>query len=134
MPLTHTLRLQWNPGLANALDASLVQSADAEDNRVLSIADGVTDQEVVMSIDVSALKALYLLSDKAVTIETNNSGAPVNTFTLAANAPFVWTADMPALRDTAGAAVTTDVTKFYITNASGATATINIRVLQDSTP
>lgn len=134
MSFTHKIRQTFNPGEADQVDATVTQTADAEDSRSLSVADGVTDQEVVLAVDVSALKSLYMLSTKDVTVETNSASTPDNVFTLKANVPFIWQAGGPALRDTAGAAVTVDIAKLYVTNASGAAAAIEMRVLQDSTP
>lgn len=85
------------------------------------------------AIDVSQLKLLYLVSDQPLVLETNSGGSPVNVFTLAANVPFVWHSGLPALRDTAGTAVVTDITALYATVAGDTDAALQIRTLIDPT-
>lgn len=107
-------------------------TADALDQRELSIPDSTTDQEIVISIDVTAVKVFRIKSDQDVTIETNDPGpdpVPGNTLALVADQPYTWHEDaLDAFK------LTVDVTKLYVTNASGAAATVKILVLQDSTP
>lgn len=93
-----------------------------------SIAVG-TDTAIACAIDVSAVKAFWISSDAAVTIETNSGSAADDTLSLVANVPYVWhTSDYNAFL------LGTDVTVLYVTNASGGAATISLRVLQDPTP
>jgi hypothetical protein len=94
-----------------------------------TVASGSTDLLINVAIDVSAVKSFILLSDQAVTIETNNGAAPDNTIVLVANVAYVWTTDS---YDTFK--LTVDVTKIYVTNASGSTATIKLEALVDATP
>ena len=83
-----------------------------------SVADAATDAEITISIDVSAVKAFLVISSQNVTLETNSGGAPVDTITLLAGKPYVFvTGDYNAFL------LGTDVTAFFITNASGAAAT-----------
>lgn len=85
------------------------------------------------AIDVSQLKLLYIVSDQDLVLETNSGGSPVNVFTLAAGVPFAWHSGMPALRDTAGTAVTTDITGLFATVAGATDAILQIRTLIDPT-
>lgn len=95
-----------------------------------SISTGVTDDDIVLAIDVSAVKLFYIVSDAAVTVETNATDATGgNTLTLVANQPYFWhTGSYDTFK------LTADVTIAYITNASGSTANLKIRVIQDATP
>lgn len=87
-----------------------------------------TDTEVIWTADVSQVKYLFIHSDVACTIETNaTNAAGGNTLTLVANMPYIWTTDSYS-----SLALTSDVTKFYVTSA--ATGTLNIRMGFDSTP
>jgi hypothetical protein len=72
------------------------------------------------------------VSDQAVTVKTNSSGSPTNTFVLAAGVPlqFFVTAD-PAWRDSNGTIVA-DITALYVTNAGGTAANFQIRSLYNS--
>jgi hypothetical protein len=84
-----------------------------------TIATGVTDQEHVIGIDISALQVFYMVSDYAVTVQTNDGTTPDDTFTLVA--------DQPVVFETGGTnPFSADVTKIYVTNASGSTATLKI--------
>jgi len=94
-----------------------------------SIADSTTDGLVAFALDVSQVKAIYIKSDQDITIETNSSSAPDNTLALKSNIPYVWyTNKYDALVFTA------DITKIYVTNASGSAATLNIEAVYDATP
>ncbi len=102
----------------------LVTRLDAE-----AVADAQTDKQITLSLDVSAVQAFYLVSDQAVTIETNNGSAPDDTLVLVANVPYRWTTDS---YDTFK--FTTDITALFVTNASGAAAAISLEAVVDPTP
>lgn len=92
-----------------------------------------TDTQVVCTVDVSAVKVFFLYSSTAATVETNATNGSVNVFTLAAGVPFLWTSTQGgSFRDTAGTAVSTDITTIYVTNA--ASTTFVMQVLTDATP
>lgn len=94
-----------------------------------SIADAQTDKQVNYTLDVSACKSFFMVSDQNITVETNNGAAPVDTITLVADEPYYWNSDS---YDTF--LLGTDVTALFITNASGAAATLEIESLEDATP
>lgn len=94
-----------------------------------TIASGETDKEVAFALDVSQCVVFEITSDYAITVETNSGSAPDNTIALVANVPYRWcTGWYVAFK------LTVDVTKLFITNASGSTAALRIRALYDSTP
>ncbi len=89
-----------------------------------------TDALVNISLDVSAVTSIIIWSDRAITVETNaadHSGG--NILSLTAGVPYMWCTDS---YDTFK--LTADVTKLYITNASGASAQLEVRAIQDATP
>jgi hypothetical protein len=93
------------------------------------VADSVTDQEVLAEVDVATVRSMIISSDQDVLIETNNGGAPDETMNLKAGVPYVWnTSSSEAFY------FSIDITAFFITNSSGSTATVNFRILFDSTP
>jgi len=104
-------------------------TADAQNSREVAIADSETDFEVALALDVSEIKALYICSTQDVTLETNDGSTPDDTISLKANVPYIWHED--SYHD---CLLTTDVTALFITNASGAEATLIIEVAFDSTP
>ena len=84
-----------------------------------TVADGETDWQVAFSIDVSSLKIFYMVSDQAITVETNDGSSPQETFSLAANVPVVWQEGETAI-------FSGDVTDLFITNSSGSAATLKV--------
>lgn len=94
-----------------------------------SIATAQTDFNITVAIDVSAVKSFYMVSDKAVTVETNDGSAPDDTIVLVADIPYIWTTNS---YDTF--LLTADVTSLKITNASGSTATLKIEAIIDASP
>jgi hypothetical protein len=86
------------------------------------------DQLVALVLDVSQVKAIVILSDQDLTLETNNSGTPVDTLALKANVPYFWYTNKPQVL-----AFGTDITALYVTNASAAIASLKIEILVDPT-
>jgi len=129
MPFTHAITRSVSSSGGEGLGATNSYSAASETKLSETVADGITDKLVNIAIDVSEVKSFFILSDYAVTVETNDGGAPSNTLVLKANVPYMWDTDS---YDTFK--LTVDVTKIYLTNASGSTATVEIRLIQDPTP
>lgn len=114
---------------SGTVSRSLSFSASAVTELSESVATASTDTLISVSIDVSAVKAFYLVSSAAITVETNSGSAADDTLSLVAGQPYVW---HTGSYDTF--LLGTDVTGLYITNASGSTAAIELRVIQDATP
>jgi len=95
-----------------------------------AVATAETDYELNFDLDVSACKSFYLESDQDVTFETNSGAAADDTISLRANEPYVWHANSYEV----AFLLTVDVTSVFITNTSGATATIYCVALFDVTP
>ena len=107
------------------------QSAGERHDISESVPDSSTDLAITWSADVSEVKSLMILSDQALTLETNDGTTPTDTFTLVANEPIIWTAGAPG---SPSCPLTADVTALYATNASGSAATLTINMIQDPTP
>ncbi len=130
--MTHTINATWSDGNASVA-AKKTATGEAAQNLDVVIPALTTDQLVAFVMDVSQLKSLFLLAvDGALLVETNATTG-VNVFTLAANVPFVWVNVDAALRDTAGTAVTVDITNLRVTNGTAADLTLRIRALYDPT-
>jgi hypothetical protein len=95
---------------------------------------GANPESIALVMSVANIKWLYLVSDQDIVLKTNDANAPANVFTLKANVPFVWTAGGPALRDTAGTAVATDITSLKAINAGEVDANLEGRIGYDPTP
>lgn len=129
MAATHNIGLNWSGG-GLSLSNSKAYSATGEANIVgESVPDSTTDQAVNIALDVSAIASIYIVSTQALTIETNSATVPDNTITLVANVPYIWHTGSYFTN-----LLTVDVTVLYLTNASGAAATFNLRCVQDATP
>ena len=112
------------------LSQSVTSSGSNEINIDESIADSETDKEVTLIVDQSAMISIYIESDQDILIETNSGGAPTDSLTLVANEPISWTTNSVHSNP-----ITADITaNIFITNSSGSTANLKIRILQDSTP
>lgn len=125
MPFTNQLRVD---AFANALNVSAVRSFSGDNQLAITqaIANGTTNQEILAAIDVSATKFVVLSSDVALTLKTNSSGSPDNTINLSAGVPYIW-----GYGDYNSLLLTVDVAKFFVTNSSGSSATLNILALID---
>ena len=95
-----------------------------------TIVTATTDGLVACVLDVSQIKLFYMVSNVAITVETNSASAPDNTYTLAAGVPLVWKNDGEvALADVFAA----DITALYVTNASGSSSTFEVYCIYDPT-
>jgi hypothetical protein len=97
-----------------------------------SVANLSTDYEIqCKGVDVSALVMVYIKSTQDVTFETNaNDATGGNTLALKANEPYVWWTNAPFVNK-----LTEDiVTDVFVTNASGAAATVTFEAILDTTP
>jgi len=104
---------------------TLVQLIDGE-----TIADSVTDQQLTVAIDVSAVKGFLIVSEGgALTVETNNGTTPDDTLVLPAGRPYEWDTD-----SLDSFLLTADVTDLFLTNASGAAATLYAWAVVDPSP
>ncbi len=126
---TITKRWQYERGTTNrsyskTYIGTLVTVVDGE-----TVANSVTDQLLTLSLDVSAVKAFYIVSDQNITIETNNASTPTDTINLVANRPYEWDTDSYD-----SFLLTADVTAIYLTNASGSTATVYLEAVVDPSP
>lgn len=98
------------------------------------IADETTNGEVAFVADVSQVKSFILVATQDVMVETNDGTTPGNTFTLAANVPYIFPRVFgESWNDTEDDAVSTDITALFITNASGAEATFYLECIEDPT-
>jgi hypothetical protein len=104
------------------------KTSGAETQISETIADGTTNGLVAFTLDVSKALAVYISASADMTLKTNSSGSPDQTFALAAGVPLVWCEDMPTANP-----LTTDITALYATNASGDDGVLTVAVLVDPT-
>lgn len=128
MALTHTVETKVVTGARSVL-GSKVYSGDAESTLQVQIADGITDQQVNVAMDVSAIQSLLMTSDQDLTVETNSATVPDDTINLKANVPYLWTVDGYFAN-----LLATDVVALFLTNSSGELANFDLECVYDSTP
>ena len=133
MSLTTKITRSWNDGAVTNAWIKEVVTDSAGGSYSDSIPDLTTDKMLVLSIDITLLKALLIASDRDLTLEINHPGgtstAPDQTIALKANCPIDWCDD-----DIEDCPLDQDVTEIYVTNASGSAAQLEIRAPQDATP
>lgn len=130
MSFSHTLTRKWSSN-GVVLTQDVVTTSDAEDNRDISVASDATDALVAFVADYDQIKALYIVSDQDVLLETNSGSAPGDSIALKANKPLIWQSSDGYF----ACPFTTNVTALYLTNQSdpATAATVSIRMLVDST-
>lgn len=113
--------ISMDDGGGLSISGQLSVDADVRSGFEKSIPDGSTDLEIVVPITESTLVAFALSSNKDLTVKTNDSVSPQETFSLKNGEPTVWISG-----ETAGKPIAGDVTALYVTNASGASATLKM--------
>ena len=130
---TGVINIGFQGGGTNKPPVEISKSASGRISWEEDVPTGETDFEIACpSLDISACKQIFIMSTQNVTFETN-SGTPgegVDSLTLIANEPYPWWLGAPFVNK-----ITTDITTgVFITNASGATATISFEAIVDTTP
>lgn len=111
-------------------ESSVTITDPGDHNVYVEVDNGQTDKEVAIVFTHTRVKYYELLSDRDVTIETNAVDASGgDTIVLKAGAWVIWDEKDPHTK-----LFTAAVTKWYVTNASGAAALIIGRVIEDATP
>ena len=103
-------------------------TADTTVKLETTVNDGMTNFHRVLSVDASEIVMMGIHTTKAITIKTNSSSAPDQTFSLLANQGIVWSVNDESVTT---CPIDTDITDVYITNASGATADVKMYFLID---
>lgn len=125
---THNITINWTRA-GESLSEVVAVTADGEKNFDVTVNASTTDRQVDIAFEYADVKSLYLHSDVNLTLETNSGSSPTQTITLTADVPIIWYAN-------GGYACpfTSNVTKFYFTNATATAATVKFRLLEDLTP
>jgi hypothetical protein len=127
MPFTHTVSRNVST-LGTSVGGSETITAGAQLLLDEPIPNGSTNLSLVGTLDVSQIRSIFILSTQDVVLETNSGSSPANTINLVANKPYIWsTGDYSSLL------LTTDVTGFFVTNATANVATFTLYALYDTT-
>lgn len=115
------------PGVTVSGDAELVYDD--------MIPAATTNKQIVLALDVSELKGFVIVAEglatgKTMTLKTNSTSTPANTFTLTPASPGIaWHTGGPFTNP-----LTTDVTAIYVTSDDTAARRLRIYVCADVTP
>lgn len=90
----------------------------------ITLATGNSNVQYDLALTRSRMRTLIIESDQDVLIETNSGSAADNSIAIKAGVPLHWEAVSGYFANPFAAA---DVTSIFVTNVSGATATITIR-------
>lgn len=129
---THTIthNVKTDTGV-NVATSSYQVSASGEAYASTTVPAGTTNAEIDLAAIAANLKSVVLWSDQDVTVKTNSTGSPANTFALVAKQAIAWdTNQLPQYV----CPITTDVTKLYVTNAGTKDAVVKFVFLSDITP
>lgn len=128
MSLKHTYSLSVKNDSGSAVvAATYLYTASSEENFNDTAPFGDT-LEIDLPVDVSTIVSFYVVSNKAVTLKTNNNITPDQTFVLVANEPLWWNTDQTGLNP-----LTTDITTLFFVNGGLADATVKGGFLLDLT-
>lgn len=134
MAFTHTLGITYRTAAGTITSTTDSYSADSEINEDVSVSATTTNAEIDVAFDPTKIKSMVLYSDKAVTVKTNSTSAPVDTIAVAAAKQITWNTDSSATVPFGGTAGTTAITKFYVTNGGATAASVKFYCLLDLTP
>ena len=95
-----------------------------------TVPSGSTNYEIDMPVTVANILVSAIHSTQNLTLLTNSTSAPAQTINLIKNVPQLYSVNEPGSVKT----LTTDVTKFYATNSSGADAILLIGVATKQAP
>jgi hypothetical protein len=124
---------KWTKSLnrGGTVRPTLTKTITAEEELAIEITVPVstTDQQILIAFTMANLKSLFISASGPLTLKTNSTGAPDDTFALDDDSGVDW--DNQSLLDNP---ITANVTTMYVTNASGVnTADLKIYVLLDPT-
>jgi hypothetical protein len=122
VPVIITRKVKWG-GVEYEKTETLAPGG--EGNLSVTVPANSTDKHYALAVDQSELQAVFLSSDKAVTIKTNSDSAPGDTIVLAAGQAIVWSAADAAAKAELVCPFSVDVTSVYIT--AEAAANVEIR-------
>lgn len=99
------------------------------------IANGAANLRIDLPITLVQVVSLYMQAvGGALTVKTNDSGAPLDTIALVAGVIKDYDLDTPSLNFLGGVSNDTDITALYVSNASGGDVTLIVSAVLDATP
>ncbi|KKN81121.1 hypothetical protein LCGC14_0323400 [marine sediment metagenome] len=134
MSIDNLLRISTS-GAGTAINKTITITDEAILDLSFDVADGQTDEEHIIAVDVSEAKSVYIVSDQAIAMEWNDGAGTQGDMSLLAGEPVVWwSTQVTDGGNTLNPLGATDITSTFWTNASGSTANINFQVVSDASP
>ena len=129
MSVSHTIKTTYSRGTGPQIVSTSQIAAEGDDYINLDVAAASTNLQIDLAIVRARLKSIMITVTSALTLKTNSTSAPDNTFALLADKPLIWNVDS-LTADPFGA----DVTTIYVTTPSGPSVNLQIVTLFDRTP
>lgn len=126
---SRTIRYEYQRVAGDSIAREVTKTGSGVLSIEETVADSATDAEIVFSLDVSAVKAFMIVSDRDVLVQTNDGSSPDDSLSLLADEPYVW-----HVTSYDSFLLTQDITSIFVTNASGGIATLIIEAVFDVTP
>lgn len=126
MAFTQTLRLGWSQGGNTPATREVNQTGSVAPSLSQAIPNASTDLLLNFACDKATLQMFYLVSSQDLTLKTNSATVPGQTWALKAGVPLAWHVDAVEANPLAVA-----ITALFATNASGATAQLEVRALHN---
>lgn len=124
--ITYTMTAAVNDGTQTISKTVTLTGSDTRIDEAIPASQ--TNLLVNFALDISKCVGFYMVSDVAMTVKTNSSGSPQETFTLTADEPVFWN---DAMSMTISSLFAGDVTALYVTNTTA--GTLRIRAIYDPT-
>ncbi len=85
---------------------------------------GTVNKLFTLTFPFATIQAMVFESSQNLTVLTNSSGSPVNTYNLKGTSAFYWAIDIPHPNP-----FTVNITSFYVSNSGSVDSTFNFRAL-----
>jgi hypothetical protein len=130
MAVKHTITLSYSRGTGSPV--RVVSEITSEADEYVSLDVPVqSNYQIALAFVRARLKSILVKAGGPLTLKTNSTSAPDNTWALDADKPLIWNVDSLIAVNTMFAA---DVTTLYVTNAGADPVAIEIVLLLDATP
>ena len=105
--------------------SSIDESGSQRDNSPVTVPASTSNYHAPRSVDVSQLISFLIYSSQNVTVKTNSSSSPAQTFTLVAGIGLTWNNANGQSNP-----LTTDITDLYVTNLGSVAAVMQFSFLK----
>ncbi len=129
MSLTHQVLTTYKNSAGTVVAITDSYTDDFEVQLDHATAASTTNEEIDFAITYANVKCMLMYSDQTVTVKSNSTGAPGDTFTLTAAKALVWNTDRHE-----SCPITSNITKVYVTNTNTSAANLKFRFLLDQVP